>query len=146
MAPHRKFSLRFSMMNSPVFNSLPERDTHIVCQLFVDFDYHTNIPRWHEQGHEKLSILAGSTMQMFRYDISVALTYEEKDLYRIGICSYYVQRISRDSILRFDQIQTFPSLSICSPELPPLTQWWRNNQVDAQLFFNQILKMEELAS
>jgi hypothetical protein len=145
-ASHRMFSLRFSMMDSLIFNSLPKRDAHIVCQLFVDFDSHTNIPRWSEQGHEKLSVLAGSTMQMFRYNINVALTDEEKDLHRIRICSYHVQRIPRDSTLRFDQTQTFPSLSICSPKLPALTQWWRNNQADAQLFFNQILKMEGLAS
>jgi hypothetical protein len=144
--PHRMFSLRFSMMDSLVFNSLPTRDAHIVCQLFIDFNYHTNIPRWSEQGDEKLSVLAGSTIQMLRYDINVALTDEEKDLYRIGICSYHVQRIPRDSTLRFDQTQTFLSLFICSPELPPLTQWWRNNQADAQLCFNQILKMEGLAS
>jgi hypothetical protein len=99
---HRKFSPRYSMMDSPVFNSLPDRDTHIVCQLFVDFNYRTNIPQWHEQGHEKLSILAGSIMQMFEYDIGVALTDEEKNLYRVGIYSYYVQRIPRDSTLRFD--------------------------------------------
>jgi hypothetical protein len=31
MPPHRKFSQQYSMMDSPVFNSLPERDTDIVC-------------------------------------------------------------------------------------------------------------------
>jgi hypothetical protein len=59
---------------------------------------------------------------MFRYDIGVAHTNEENDLHCVGICSSYVQRIPSDSTLRFDQIQTFPYLSICSPELPPLTQ------------------------
>jgi hypothetical protein len=41
---------------------MPERDAHIVCQLFVDFDCRTNLPLWHEHGHEKLSVLAGATI------------------------------------------------------------------------------------
>jgi 4-alpha-glucanotransferase len=136
------------MLDSSLFNSLPEGDVHIVNQLFIDFDYCTNIPQWHEQGHEKFPVLAGSTMQMFGYDIGVALPDEEKDFHRVGICFDHVQRIPHDSTFRFDQTQTFPYLSICSPlspELPSLTQWWRNNQADAQLFFNQILKMDGLA-
>jgi hypothetical protein len=63
-------------------------------------------------------------MQIFGYDISIALTDEEKDLHRVGIYSYHIQRIPRDSTLRFDQTQIFPYLSICSPsspELPPLS-------------------------
>jgi 4-alpha-glucanotransferase len=146
--PHRKFYPRYSMMDSSVFNSLPERDAHILYQLFVDFYYRTNIPLWHEQGHEKLSVLASSGMQLFGYDIGVAQFDEEKDLHRIGMCSYRVQRLPRDSTLRFDHTSSFPYLSICSPscpELPPLASWWRNSQADAQLFFNQILKIDGIA-
>jgi hypothetical protein len=83
-------------------------------------------------------------MQVFGYDIGIAITNKEKDLHRVGICSCHVQRIPHDSTPRFDQTQTFPSLSIYLPELSPFAQWWRNNQTDAQLFFNQIFKMERL--
>jgi 4-alpha-glucanotransferase len=148
LEPHRKFYPRYSMMDSSVFNSLPERDAHILYQLFVDFYYRTNIPLWHEQGHEKLSVLASCGIQMFGYDIGVSQSDEEKDLHRIGMCSFHVQRIPRDSTLRFDQTGGFPYLSICSPscpELPPLAVWWRSNQADVQLFFNQILRMEGAA-
>jgi 4-alpha-glucanotransferase len=146
--PHRKFYPRYSMTDSSVFNSLPERDAHVLYQLFVDFYYRTNIPLWHEQGHETLSILANCDMQLFGYDIGVTLSDEEKDLQRVGMCSYHVQRVPRDSTLRFDQVSHFPYLSVCSPssaELPPFALWWRSSQADAQLFYNQILKLDGAA-
>jgi hypothetical protein len=124
MASHHKFSSWYSMMEFPVSNSLSEGDAHIICQLFIDFYYRTNLPLWHEQRHEKPSVFARSTMPMFGYDIGAALTDEEKHLHRVGICSYHVQRIPRNSTLGFDQARTFPYLSICSPsspELPPLS-------------------------
>jgi 4-alpha-glucanotransferase len=148
LEPHRKFYPRYSMTDSTVFNSLPEREAHILYQLFVDFYYRTNIALWHEQGHEKLSVLASSKMHIFGYDLGVSLSDEEKALHRVGICSCHVQRIPRDAALRFDVTSSFPYLSVCTPsshDLPHLAVWWNRDQADAQQFYHEILKMEGTA-
>ena len=143
--PHRKYYPRYSMTDSTVFNSLPERDAQVLYKMFVDFYYRTNIGLWHDQGHLKLSVLANSQMQMFGYDLGVPLNDEEKVLHRVGICSFHVQRIPRESTLRFDMTTNYPYLSVCSPsshDLPHLSIWWRREQADVQQFYYQILKME----
>lgn len=143
--PHRKYYPRYSMTDSVVFNSLPERDAQVLYKLFVDFYYRTNIGLWHDQGHLKLSVLANSQMQIFGYDLGVPLNDEEKLLHRVGICSFHVQRVPRESTLRFDMTNTFPYLSVCSPssqDLPHLSSWWKRDQADVQQFYYQILKMK----
>jgi len=146
--PHKKYYPRFSMTDSTVFRSLPERDAQVLYKLFVDFYYRINLQLWHEQGQHKLSVLASSSMQFFGYDLGASLNDEEKILHRVGICSYRVQRVPRESIQRFDGTNNFPYMSVCSPtphDLPHLTLWWRQEQADAQLFYHQFLKKGDVA-
>lgn len=143
--PHRKYYPRYSMTDSTVFKSLPERDAQVLYKLFVDFYYRTNIGLWHEHGHRKLAILASSQMQLFGYDLGVTLNDEEKALHRVGICSFHVQRIPRESTTRFDLPSQFPYLSVCTPtphDMQHLSLWWKNEQADVQQFYHQILKMD----
>jgi 4-alpha-glucanotransferase len=132
------------MTDSHVFKTLPEREAQVLYKIFVDFYYRTNINLWHDQGHQKLSILASGDMQFFGYDLGATLNDEEKALHRVGICSYRVQRIPRESTLRFDQTTAYPHLSVCTPsphDLPHMTVWWKHNQADIQQFYHQILKL-----
>lgn len=143
--PTTKFYPRFSMTDSNVFKSLPERDAQILYKLYVDFYYRTNIDLWHQQGHQKLSVLASSQMQFFGYDLGFTLDDEENALHQVGICSFRVQRVTRESSFKFDQTSNFPYLSVCTPspqDMPHLKLLWSTNQADVQTFYYQILKME----
>ncbi|KAH0805487.1 4-alpha-glucanotransferase DPE2 [Histomonas meleagridis] len=144
-SPHDKFYPRFSMTDSIVFKSLPEREAQILYKLFIDFYYRTNVSLWHEQGHQTLAVLSSSQMQFIGYDLGVSLNDEEDSLHQAGICSFRVQRVPRDSSLRFDLTTTFPYLSVCTPsthDMQHLKLLWSNDQADVQQFYYQVLKME----
>lgn len=139
---------RYSMTDSTVFKTLPEREAQILYKMFVDFYYRSNISLWHENGHKKLCVFASSPMQFFGYDLGASLADEEKILHRVGICSYHSQRVPREPTLRFENTSNFPYLSISMPsshDTPHLAIWWKNQQADVQQFYHQILKMEGTA-
>lgn len=147
-APHEKYYPRFSMTDSAIFKTLPERDAQVLYKLFVDFYYRTNLSQWHENGAQNIGPFASAPIQFFGYDLGVTLNDEEKALHRVGICSFRVQRIPRESTQRFDVTEDFPYMSICTPsphDMPHLTLWWRQEQADVQLFYHQILKMQGVA-
>lgn len=147
-APHEKYYPRFSMTDSAIFKLLPERDAQVLYKLFVDFYYRTNLSMWHENGAQNIGPFASAPIQFFGYDLGVTLNDEEKALHRVGICSFRVQRIPRESTQRFDATEDFPYMSICTPsphDMPHLTLWWRQEQADVQLFYHQILKMNGVA-
>ncbi|KAK8853735.1 hypothetical protein M9Y10_016278 [Tritrichomonas musculus] len=142
---NKLFYPRYSMTDSTVFKTLPEREAQILYKMFVDFYYRSNISLWHENGQKKLCVLASSQMQFYGYDLCVSLADEEKILNRLGICSCHSQRVPREPSLRFEQTTNFPYLSVSMPsshDMPHLAIWWKDQQADVQQFYHQILKME----
>jgi 4-alpha-glucanotransferase len=141
--PHRSYYPRYSMTDSTVFKSLPDRDAQVVYKLFVDFYNRTNNDLWREQSAEKLAILAGCDLQFYAIDLGISLNDEEKALNRVGVCALHVQRVPRESTSRFDVNIPYLSVNMVSThEMEPIGKWFEENQADAQQFYYQILKME----
>jgi hypothetical protein len=141
--PHKSYYPRYSMTDSSVFKSLPDRDAQVVYKLFVDFYNRTNIGLWRDQSSEKISILAACNLQFFAIDLGISLNDEEKALNRVGICSLHVQRVPRESTTRFDVNIPYLSVNMISThDMEDIKKWFAENQADAQQFYYQILKME----
>lgn len=111
-----KYHPRIDLKSTQSFKSLPSEQQAIVMDLFTRYFEERQADLWREKGREKLAFMQKQTgLLLCAEDIGVIPNCVEEVLKELQMPNLYVQRMPKDFALEFEDLQTFPELSVCTP-------------------------------
>lgn len=140
------FVPRYALQSTTSYRELDAQTQKILDNIYVDYFYHRNEKMWAVNGIEKLSTLKTTTgMLLCGEDLGMVPQCVPEVMAQLGILSLEIQRMPKQSTIRFANPSSYPYLSVASTsshDTSPLRGWWEEDPSRSQQFYNQIIGNE----
>jgi 4-alpha-glucanotransferase len=137
------FHFRFNVAKTLSFQQLDHHVQHQLLELYNDYFFNRQEQIWRKEAIEKLPALKKCTeMLICGEDLGMVPKSVPEIMSYLGFLSMEVQRMPKQSNLKFFDPATAPYLSVVTPsthDMSTLREWWLENQHASQEFFNQQL-------
>jgi len=111
--------------------------------LYDDFFYRRHNEFWGSEAMRKLPALVGSTnMMCCGEDLGMIPDCVASVMRQLGILSLEIQRMPKDSRLKFGLTNMYPYMSVATTsthDMSTVRGWWRENRAATQEYYNSIL-------
>ncbi|GHT58183.1 4-alpha-glucanotransferase [Bacteroidia bacterium] len=140
--PYR-FHPRIAAQQTDAYRDLWYDQKDAYNRLYNNFFYHRHNNFWREQALRKLPALVSSTnMLACGEDLGMIPDCVPAVMNELQILSLEIQRMPKDSRVRYINLNTIPYRSVCTTathDMSPLRLWWRENRDNTQYYYNQML-------
>lgn len=152
---------RISPWQTGVFNMLTNADQQAFGRLHEDFFYHRHNQFWADEAMKKMPVIAqcqdrnnpsprlfpleGDGMLPCAEDLGMVPSSVKDVLERLGILSLEIQRMPKESGVRFANLSHNPYMSvatIATHDMPPLRLWWQEDKAQTVAFWHEALGHE----
>lgn len=134
---------------SPSWNELNEPEKTLMLNLYNDYTFKRQNKLWVQKAKPKLDLLKSSTNTMII--VETAGHYNDDittEILSHGFLSVRIQRIGNEKDTQFDDVNSYPYLSVCCPsthDTSSLRGWWEeNSQITLEFWNSQLWKHEEV--
>lgn len=138
-----KFHPRISSQFSCSYKDLSDSEKRSYNALYDHFFYKKHNEFWKAQAIKKLpELISATNMLTCAEDLGMIPDSVPETLRELRILSLEIQRMPKDTNLRFANPAHYPYLSVCSTgthDTSTIRGWWEENREETQWFFNNIL-------
>lgn len=138
------FHPRISMQNTLSFRDLDHHTKHKLNKSYDYFFYHRHNDFWKQQAMTKLPELINSNgMLVCGEDLGMVPDCVNSVMNQLHILSLEIQRMPKDSSLKFAHPANAPYLSVCTTsthDMSTVRGWWEENKEESQEFYNTIIR------
>ncbi len=145
LADHRSPQLyhpRIAAHKTWAYRRLSDSDRRAFDRLYEDFFYHRNNGFWYGEAMKKLPPLIEAThMLACAEDLGMVPSCVAPVMEQLRILSLEIQTMPKTTT-RFADTKTYPYRSVCtfsSHDMAPLRQWWDEDPLRTQDYYNTIL-------
>ena len=134
---------RIAIQFKPAYQQLSDKEKDNFNRLYNDYFYRRNNQYWYNEAMKKLPRLTQATrMLVCAEDLGMVPDCVPWVMNELRILSLEIQSMPKDPHVRFGQLQLNPYRSVCTistHDMPTLRQWWDEDEVRAQDYFNHEL-------
>ncbi|MCL2597516.1 MAG: 4-alpha-glucanotransferase [Paludibacter sp.] len=139
-----KFHPRITAQYSYAYQSLDNGQKAAFNRIYDNFFYHRHNNFWYNRAMQKLpALIAATQMLVCGEDLGMIPDCVPAVMHQLQILSLEIQRMPKDNGKIFEILNNIPYLSVCTTsthDMSPLRLWWKENQANTQLYYNEILK------
>ena len=139
-----KFHPRISVQFDFIYESLYDSDKYLFNKIYNDYYYRRNNQFWYREAMNKLpKIVEATRMLVCAEDLGMVPDCVSWVMNELKILSLELQSMPKDPHVRFGVLARNPYRSVCtisSHDTPTLRQWWDEDWIRTQDFFNNVLQ------
>lgn len=139
-----KFHPRISVQFDFIYESLYDSDKYLFNKIYNDYYYRRNNQFWYREAMNKLpKIVEATRMLVCAEDLGMVPDCVSWGMNELKILSLELQSMPKDPHVRFGVLARNPYRSVCtisSHDTPTLRQWWDEDWIRTQDFFNNVLQ------
>ncbi|MGJ7033515.1 4-alpha-glucanotransferase [Niabella hirudinis] len=143
---HTAYHPRFGLDKTLSFQSLPHDQQDKLNALANDYFFNRQDTFWKKESLKKLPDLKAATnMLVCGEDLGLVPSCVPEVMKELGILSLEIQRMPKQSGIRFFNPATAPYLSVVSPsthDMSTIRGWWEENRELTQIFYNEMLHLQ----
>lgn len=136
------FHPRISGSNSYIYRELSEEDRQAFNRIHEDFFFHRHNEFWKQNALRKLQPLVATTeMLVCGEDLGMIPSSVPDVMKQLNILSLELERAPK-TFQEFADTNHLPYHSVCTTsthDMPPLRNWWKENPIRTQCYYNQVL-------
>lgn len=144
-----RFHPRISVMTESTFLALSAKQQDAFRALYNDYYYHRHNDFWYQQAMQKLPALVQSTtMLTCAEDLGMVPACVPPVLQQLHVLSLEIQSMPKAVGIPFGHLEDNPQESVSTiftHDMPTLRQWWEEDSVRSQHYYNQILQHDGFA-
>lgn len=148
-ADGHKYHPRIMGSDCGAYGALAEGDKAAFDRLYDDYYYHRNSQFWYDEAMMKLPALVETTrMLACAEDLGMVPECVPWVLDRLGILSLEIESMPKAFGQRFGDTASYPYRSVCTiatHDMPTLRQWWSEDKVRTQAYYNTVLRHDGTA-
>ncbi len=138
-----KYHPRISVQFDFIYESLYDSDKQVFNRIYNDYFYRRNNHFWYREAMNKLPKIVGATrMLVCAEDLGMVPDCVPWAMNDLRILSLELQSMPKDASVCFGVLANNPYRSVCtisSHDMPTLRQWWDEDYVRTQDYYNSVL-------
>lgn len=140
------FHPRITAQQTYSFSHLEEHTQEHYNDLYNDFFYKRHNQFWYQQAMRKLpQLISATNMLVCGEDLGMVPDSVKWVMDELKILSLEIQRMPKESNVRFADLSQLPYLSVATPsthDMSTIREWWSENRENTQFYYNNVLEQE----
>lgn len=143
--PHdsTRFHPRINALDTYAYKALPAVQREAFGRLHEDYFYHRHDDFWREEAMKKLPALVATTnMLVCAEDLGMVPSCVAPVMSELRMLSLEIQAMPKAMGMEFGKLEENPYLSVSTlftHDMPTLREWWEQDAVRAQSYYNHVL-------
>ncbi|MBD5226237.1 MAG: 4-alpha-glucanotransferase [Bacteroidales bacterium] len=138
-----KYHPRISAQHTYIYRTLNDYQRWCFDRLYTDFFYHRHNKFWYDKAMWKLPpIIDATSMLTCAEDLGMIPACVPAVMSALEILTLDIQRMPKNPAEQFGNPANYPYYSVCTTsthDMGGIRQWWEENRVQTQSFFNHML-------
>ena len=138
-----RFHPRINALDTYAYKALPAVQREAFGRLHEDYFYHRHDDFWREEAMKKLPALVATTnMLVCAEDLGMVPSCVAPVMSELRMLSLEIQAMPKAMGMEFGKLEENPYLSVSTlftHDMPTLREWWEQDAVRAQSYYNHVL-------